>query len=217
MLEVGGRRAGWAGPALLPSYEAERRPIAAATITSAAANMSTLATDLAAREDRLDHVALAAAIQAGKRAEFHSLGLVLGYSYAGSPVVQPALGAQHSVPQDASTYVPTDAPGARLPHLWLGAGQSLYDRLGEGMTVLGPTHQAPEQVAALRRQAAQLSVPLDVVDVPPAYPWADAFLLVRPDQHIAGRSPSPDGLDLPAAVGRAPTQRPRIPTEGSAP
>ena len=36
----------------------------------------------------------AAVIQRAKRAEFHSLGLVLGYTYAGSPVIQPAVPAE---------------------------------------------------------------------------------------------------------------------------
>jgi len=196
---------GWAGPALLASYEAERRPIAVQTIASAETNMGTLSTDLAARADLADDAALAAAIQAGKRAEFHSLGLVLGYSYAGSPVVQPGLAppARSSPePQDAGTYVPTAAPGARLPHTWLAPGESLYDCLGTGMTVLGPLASAHEQVAGLRDHAAALGIPLEVVDAPPGYGWVNDFLLVRPDQHVAGRAASPLDLDLAAAVGR---------------
>jgi len=194
---------GWGGPALLGSYEAERRPIATQTIASAEANMGTLATDLAARADRSDDAALAAAIQAGKRAEFHSLGLVLGYSYAGSPVVQPDMPTETPMPQDASSYVPTDAPGARLPHTWVAPGRSLYDRLGAGITVVGPIDRAPQQIAALERQAAELGVPLEVVATPSAYSWADDFLLVRPDQHIAARATEPSGLDLAAAVGHS--------------
>ena len=72
---------GWAPRELLASYEPERRGVVEQTVASAASNMRALAGDLP-RD--------AAAIQRAKRAEFHSLGLVLGYSYAGSPVIQPA-------------------------------------------------------------------------------------------------------------------------------
>src|ERR1700729_744792 len=74
---------GWAPASLLASYEPERRGVVEQTVASAAANMRSLARDLPADER---------AIQAAKRSEFHSLGLVLGYSYAGSPVVQPGAG-----------------------------------------------------------------------------------------------------------------------------
>ena len=74
---------GWAPPGLLASYEPERRGVIEQTVASAAANMRSLARDLPCDEQ---------AIQAAKRSEFHSLGLVLGYSYAGSPVIQPGTG-----------------------------------------------------------------------------------------------------------------------------
>ena len=75
---------GWAAPGLLGSYEPERRGVVEQTVASAAANLSSLAGDLPRDE---------AAIQRAKRAEFYSLGLVLGYTYAGSPAIQPAPGA----------------------------------------------------------------------------------------------------------------------------
>src|SRR5580704_12685574 len=74
---------GWAPASLLASYEPERRGVIEQTVASAAANMRSLARDLPPDER---------AIQAAKRSEFHSLGLVLGYSYAGSPVIQPGAG-----------------------------------------------------------------------------------------------------------------------------
>ncbi len=72
---------GWGAAELLASYEPERRAVVEQTVASAASNMRALA-DVLPRD--------AAQIQRAKRAEFHSLGLVLGYSYAGSPVIQPA-------------------------------------------------------------------------------------------------------------------------------
>lgn len=80
---------GWAAAGLLASYEAERRGVAEQTVACAAANLRALAGDLPAD---------AAVIQRVKRFEFYSLGLVLGYSYAGSPVIQPGDAGAPAVP-----------------------------------------------------------------------------------------------------------------------
>ncbi len=74
---------GWASAGLLATYEQERRGVVEQTVACAGANMRAMAGDLPAD---------AAVIQEAKRAEFHSLGLVLGYSYAGSAAIQPAAG-----------------------------------------------------------------------------------------------------------------------------
>ena len=128
----------WAPPSLLASYEQERRPVAARTIEEAVRNMSTLGPELA--DPRLTGTAtefakarrtVAAAIHANKDSEFHSLTLTLGYDYRGSPIVaaEGDPGQSPSSPTDHE-YRPTAAPGHRLPHRWLAAGDSLYDHLG---------------------------------------------------------------------------------------
>ncbi len=76
---------GWAPTALLDSYEAERRPVAARTIAEAAANMATLSPELA--NHAASPAAAAAAIKASKDSEFHSLSLTLGYAYEDSPII----------------------------------------------------------------------------------------------------------------------------------
>ena len=190
---------GWGTRELLDSYEVERRPIAQDTIATAETNMGTLSTDLADLATGPAGTRIAAAIQESKRAEFHSLGLVLGYSYAGSPVVQD--GPVHVI-GDSTQFAPSTDPGSRLPHAWIDERTSLYDGLSRGMTVLGPLHRAQHEVAELERRATALEIPLRIVESPSHYPWADEFLLVRPDQHIAGRAESPRGLDLATAVGR---------------
>jgi 2-polyprenyl-6-methoxyphenol hydroxylase-like FAD-dependent oxidoreductase len=178
---------GWAPPALLDSYGDERHGVAAQTVASAAANMRSLAGDLPAE---------AAAIQRAKYPEFHSLGLVLGYSYAGSPVIQPS---ERPDPEaDTTRYTPVAQPGARLPHAWLPDGTSLYDRLGTGFTLLGPVSRA----VALAARARERGIPLALCEPPPGYPWAGEFLLVRPDQHIAWRASDPDDIDLDVVTGR---------------
>jgi hypothetical protein len=125
---------GWAQPQLLASYEAERRGVAEQTLACAESNMGALAGDL---------LADAAAIQRAKASEFYSLGLVLGYSYTGSPLVQPFQAAgPPTAGADTTGYAPTARPGDRLPHAWFPNGASLYDRLGTGFTLVGP--QGPD-------------------------------------------------------------------------
>ena len=82
-------------------------------MASAASNMRALADDLP--QD-------AAQIQRAKRAEFHSLGLVLGYSYAGSPVIQPA--GRRRRAGDVSRYTPAHRAG-RPAAARLAAGRLL--------------------------------------------------------------------------------------------
>ena len=79
-----------------------------------------------------------------KDAEFHSLGLVLGYQYDGSPVVVPD--GTTAQPFDLAGYRPTARPGSRLPHAWLAPGRALYDVLGDGLTALRFAELAERQV-----------------------------------------------------------------------
>ena len=176
---------GWAAPGLLASYEPERRGVVEQTVAAAEANQRYLTGDLPVD---------AAAIQRAKRAEFYSLGLVLGYSYAGSPVIQPSAAPTAS---DSTVFVPAAEPGSRLPHAWLRDGSSLYDQLSTGFTLLGPRRETTE----LARQAQRRGIPLAQREPPPHYPWRDEFLLVRPDQHIAWRASDPSDIDLDVVAG----------------
>ncbi|MEV5888474.1 FAD-dependent monooxygenase [Nonomuraea fuscirosea] len=174
---------GWAPEALLATYERERRPIAADTIETAAANMATLAPELAnpalmGPDEEFERVrpAVAEAVRRTKDREFHSLDLVLGYTYAGSPIVAPGC-------------------GERLPHRWLTPGESLYDRLGPAFSLVGD-RSAPG-ADMLVAEARELGVPLRVVDLP-----GEPLALVRPDQHVAWRAGHPSGA-LRMALGHA--------------
>jgi 2-polyprenyl-6-methoxyphenol hydroxylase-like FAD-dependent oxidoreductase len=179
---------GWAGPALLASYEPERRRVVEETVASAVSNMRSLAGDLSADAE---------VIQRTKRPEFHSLGLVLGYSYAGSPVIQ-AEPDEGREPADVTCYLPSAAPGGRLPHAWLPDGSSLYDHLGSGFALVGPPGPA---AVALAGRAAAMRIPLRIVEPPADFPWRSEYLLVRPDQHIAWRASDPAAIDLDVVTG----------------
>ena len=207
---------GWAPAALLDSYDAERRPVAQQTIDLAATNMRALAIDMTSPELIADgeageraRAAAAVVIADVKRAEFYSLGLVLGYGYGADAARQSPT---------AEEYTPIAAPGNRLPHTRNAAGDSLFDLLGPEFTLLGRP-SADWLLAAEHR-----GIPLVVVD-PTAAGFAavtgEQLVLVRPDQHIAwmGSVDSEPDAALDTAVrgfaGSA-AAAPAAATEGSA-
>ena len=146
--------------------------------------------------------AAAAAIQAAKASEFHSLGLTLGYDYGGSPLVTPDRHPRPAPPRGNGDYTPTAAPGHRLPHRWLAPGDSLYDHLGREFTLAGDW-SAPG-AARLAAAGSALGVPLHRLDLDGADArrrFGAALVLVRPDQHVAWRGDNP--ADPAAILGRA--------------
>jgi hypothetical protein len=177
---------GWAPPALLDSYQAERLPVARATIAEAARNMATLATELSdprlmGSSEDFESVlpSVRAAIHRTKDREFHGLGLVLGYDYADSPITAQGAGS----------------PGQRLPHRWIAAGDSVYDHLGTGFTLIRcDSLTGKDDDGGLIAAAEEFGVPLTVLDLD-GPDWAEHFgavlVLVRPDQHVSWSGPPP--------------------------
>ncbi|MFJ4655935.1 FAD-dependent monooxygenase [Nocardia sp. NPDC088792] len=181
--------AGWGAPALPASYEPERRAVALRTVAETVANMQAVRRIGLAEPD-----AVAAAIQTGMAAEFHSFGLVLGYRYDDSPVI---VADRTAEPEPAPTpgplaYTPSTRPGARLPHRWLADGSSLYDALGPELTLLELTENRAT-TAAFAEAARATGVNLITIDhtrTPLTASGTDpaaSALLIRPDQHIAHR------------------------------
>ncbi|MEV0247420.1 FAD-dependent monooxygenase [Nocardia sp. NPDC050712] len=188
---------GWSPEALLDTYELERRPVAAETIAVAARNMATLGPELSDPRllgtDEEFAAALSAvrdATQRSKSGEFHSLRLVLGTSYADSPIVaEDELDCPRMDPD--ADYLPSAAPGHRLPHVWLRADQSLYDLLGTEFSLVGSMDAAAGR--ALVTAAESLGVPLTVVELHRDLAlrlFQAPLVLVRPDQHVAWRGSS---------------------------
>jgi 2-polyprenyl-6-methoxyphenol hydroxylase-like FAD-dependent oxidoreductase len=198
---------GWGSEGLLSSYEMERRPIAERTIQEAAANMSVLAPELGNPElegpgpvGEQARSTAARVIQAAKDREFHSLGLVLGYQYDTSPVIIDD--STPLVPEDQH-YQPTARPGARLPHLWLPDGSSLYDRLGNGLSLLR-LHDDVD-ITPFIEIANVRNVPLTVVDLRSQVVgerYGASLLLIRPDQHVAWRGASVDRVTAGSIIDR---------------
>jgi 2-polyprenyl-6-methoxyphenol hydroxylase-like FAD-dependent oxidoreductase len=194
---------GWGGADLLDSYELERRPFAERAVAAAEANMAVLTPELGSTKladpgetGRIARQDAAEAVRRAKTSEFYTLGFVLGTGCPDSPIVVADNGPAPR--SDTSDYQRSTAPGMRLPHLWTGPTTSLYDDLGEGLTLV-TTDGAPVppqwREAAVRRHIPWTEVSVDRrrfrghVDV--------RYLLVRPDHLIAWR-----GDALPAQPDR---------------
>ncbi|WP_408630248.1 FAD-dependent monooxygenase [Amycolatopsis mongoliensis] len=166
---------GSAGPALLDTYEAERRPVAALALDQALRRL---------KDPRLhwDQGAEAAAARAAAGV-INAPVVHLGYRYDSAAVLdaRPELPSTEDVVLDGT-------PGSRLPHAWLGTDVSTVDLVGRRLTLLtGPGGEWP--------RTGDFDV--HVVD---DEEWlrntgiADGgAVLVRPDHFIAWRG-RPDGL-----------------------
>ncbi|MCB1389738.1 MAG: FAD-dependent oxidoreductase [Rhodobacteraceae bacterium] len=190
---------GQAAPALLASYESERRPVALRNTAFAIgfADSVGLYTPSPAIEDQ-GPAGEAARARAGAylaqhaAREFTIPGFTLGARYDQSPVI---VGDGTGVPPDQpSFYVPSGKPGGRAPHVWLGDGRSLFDAFGFDWTLLvfgDPDLAAPFVEAARARGLDLRVVPLD--DEPVAADLYEAPLaLIRPDQIVAWRGAEAD-------------------------
>jgi 2-polyprenyl-6-methoxyphenol hydroxylase-like FAD-dependent oxidoreductase len=200
---------GWGGSGLLDSYALERKPIAVRNTTASRALAKSIGDvkvppnleapgadgDAARRE--------VGAFLSTFGEEFASVGVQLGARYDGSPIVI----ADDAPPADSFTqYSPSAVPGGRTPHVWIGDGRgpgdSLFDRLGAGLTLLRLGSKPPSADVFLAA-AKKSGIPLKVFDLP--HPQARELYgrdlaLVRPDQHIAWRG---DGsADADAVLAR---------------
>ncbi len=198
---------GWGGPALLATYEQERRPVHRFVINEAVSNYAVL-TDRFLRENlekdspegaQARH-AVGEEILKTKVREFKSLGVVLGCNYSGSPLTI----ADGTAPPDAhfGNYEPSAHPGCLAPHTWLTDGSSLYDHFGKGFTLL--VTDAGDDADRIAATAKRRDVPLTVVR--PADRrlndlYGARYALIRPDQHVAWRDQHAPA-DIDAMIGR---------------
>lgn len=187
---------GWAGPALLDTYDAERRPVA-------------LATAARASERSAEHQHPGYHVSPGTGRQPGMLAVVLGYRYASSAISGGPADAE-AIPQD---FRPGAEPGSRAPHMWLhraGERVSTLD-LYEKSPVLLTGPEGGEWHRAGQDLASRTGVPLDCyrvgrggeepasagADLVPEQDadWAqthgvaaDGAVLVRPDGFVAWRS-----------------------------
>jgi 2-polyprenyl-6-methoxyphenol hydroxylase-like FAD-dependent oxidoreductase len=196
---------GWGGTMLLPSYEIERRPVHQKVIQEAVANNAMLSQHLvregmeaAGPDGDILRSAIGAEIRQNKLREFKTLGVVLGIPYTDSPLVV----SDGTKPPGwhFSDYQPSASPGCLAPHLWLAAGDSLYDRFGPGFTVLVTGPGAEGDLERLRSAAAECGLALKILapgDDRLRHLYGARLVVIRPDQHVAWRG---DVLDRSASA-----------------
>ena len=192
--KLDGMLAGWGGPGLIPSYDAERRPAGKRAVDMATALYKANERyrpegDLAepGPEGEARRLRAGEALVRNIGREFRTVGMQLGYRYEGSPIVMPD--GTPEVPDDPEVYRPTARPGSRAPHVWLADGRSSLDLFGRGFVLLRLGEDAPD-VSGLEAAAQRKRVPLKVETL--SEPAAqDAYerrlVLVRPDGHVAWR------------------------------
>jgi putative polyketide hydroxylase len=201
--------AGHAGPALLDTYQAERRPRAVL-----AAEQARLRTDFLARYGvRTPDNAKTMEGQVDTGA------VMTRYRYVSQAVVPDRSGGDRVDRLAGQT-------GTRLPHVWLDAGGrqvSILDLCGPGFTLLVSAN-APRWRSAAEAVRAGTGLDIAMQEIghagdlaDPGGNWLDqaalpvgGAVLVRPDQHVAARSDEglhPDTLSsiLDALLGHLPT------------
>ncbi|MEO6270773.1 MAG: FAD-dependent monooxygenase, partial [Lautropia sp.] len=192
---------GGAPPALLDSYETERRPLAERNTAYArhfADSVGNFKATVLLEEDSpagtAERAAAGAYLDAHARLEFNIPGVTFGGRYDGSPLI--VKDGSSPPPDSANAYIPTACPGGRPPHAWLADGRSLYDTFHFEWTLLA-LGEAPPDPAAFRDGARNMALDLTIVHHPSPQLLAlyeSPLVLIRPDQVVAWR-----GADAAAA------------------
>lgn len=199
---------GWGGPALLESYEAERRPIASRNTRFARKLGDSLGLiELTpAHEEHTEHGAalrkvLGARLLKHAVDEFNTPGIQFGVWYGDSPIIV----GDGTMPacDDPHRYVPDAVPGARAPHQWLSEHRCLFDEFGPEFTLLQT--DISKDATPFIETARRLGMPLRHVtnaEEKVRGLYARAFTLIRPDHHVAwrGDNPPPDVLSVLRAI-----------------
>lgn len=205
---------GQAHDSLLDSYEAERRPVAAANIQwalmtfqnhqltdagiglvrgNAELSQANFRRYFADNQEGRTRRARLAQIMEVQRMEWQAHDIELGYHYDIGAVMPDGTPTPD---RDAlgQTYVPTTRPGHRLPHAWLerdGKRISTLDLVKPGAYVLLTGRKDSEWAAAASAVARASGVPIEVVEISDASPVQDTD---RNWRHL--RAVSADGAIL---------------------
>ncbi|MGB3072514.1 MAG: FAD-dependent monooxygenase [Ottowia sp.] len=181
---------GWAAPALLDSYTAERRPVAEFNAGEAVLNFRSHN----ARDEQGKAVHY-------RPEHFIHPGLSLGFRY-NAGALWPEPGQDPQARWVAGTYEPDAIPGARAPHAWLQRGGeriSTSHLFGGRFAVLA----APgcEAAAAVTSEGLRRGIPVEAFSIggsaelqPADGRWealygvgGDGLVIVRPDGHVGAR------------------------------
>ena len=171
---------GWGGPALLASYEIERRPVAVRNVELATQTYNAIAAIPGWRDGMTGWKVDSAWLSIPEH-------MKLDYCYEASPIC-----VQDGAPErEANTarFVPSTRPGTRAPHAWLDDGRSTLDLFGDGFVLLRLGTNSPDAtpvVAAARARDVPLRE-IALADPDVAVLYETRLVLVRPDGHVAWR------------------------------
>jgi 2-polyprenyl-6-methoxyphenol hydroxylase-like FAD-dependent oxidoreductase len=196
---------GRAGEALLDTYEVERRPVAVSNSEWSVGNNARMTELFAAiRDGNEDRIRFWLDDMAN---HYHFAGRSLGFSYPCGAVIADASTAE---PLNSRIYQPTDRPGARYPHLWMDHAwrNSTLDWFERRFVlVTGPMGDPWRDAAA--KTAESIGIDVDLRMLPESgeaqgiHTGLRGAALVRPDGHVAWRSPWLPGdpaAELPEAL-----------------
>ncbi len=174
---------GWGGPRLLPSYETERKPVAARNIELSTQTYRALRsipptpqvrTEAAWRTTNLSTYSIPDHVRSCP-------------TLVGSPVIvddgSPLLDRAPAKP------IASTRPGARAPHAWIEKERSTLDLFGDGF-VLMRLGANPPDAGSLLAAAEARGVPMREVaisDDAAVETYEQPLVLVRPDYHVAWR------------------------------
>jgi len=206
--KVGAVVSGWAGPALLDTYDVERRAVAETNVAYSAKRGSGMIKMIeAVRRGELDAVraGIAARPSGGRQ------GMDLGFRYEAGAVASDGT-TPPTVADPMADYVQNGCPGGRAPHLWVqrdGERVSILDTFGSGFVLLAGPDGAVWRAAA-DEAAGPRRIPIEVLTVGEAGDLQapdgrfealygvepDGAVLVRPDGFVGWRAPR--AVDKPA-------------------
>ena len=181
---------GHASPALLDTYQDERRPadernaqrslenalnhfeVAAALGVDPGntpeQNMASLRRMWSGRPEDAAHRSAALRAMRAQSMEFSELNVEYGYCYSSAAVVPDGSAAPTSA-DDIRVYQPGTRPGAPLPHAWIddedGVRRPVKDLVGPGRFLLIAGEDGGPWCQAARELAAQTGLPLDAVRI----------------------------------------------------
>jgi 2,4-dichlorophenol 6-monooxygenase len=182
--------AGDASPALLDTYEAERRPVderncqrslenavnhfaiadalGVAPANTAEQNMALLRRMWSGRPEDVEQRSSVLRAMRAQSMEFSELNVEYGYTYESAAVVGDDSPAPVSI-DDVRVYRPSTRPGAPLPHVWLddedGNRRAIKNLVAPGRFLLIAGEDGEPWCTAAMDLAADTNVPLDAVRI----------------------------------------------------
>jgi 2-polyprenyl-6-methoxyphenol hydroxylase-like FAD-dependent oxidoreductase len=174
---------GWAGPGLLDSYDAERRPVFASTARDFIENFIEADRLFLEQHDPARDRAEFETAWAARAAGTHAV-TAFDPNYRGSPIV---VGGPDGQPSAIGGHTSEARPGHHLPPCGLSDGRNVYGALGGGFTLIA-LDATEVELATFAEAARTARIPLVVIRDDRRDDrggWQARLILVRPDQFVA--------------------------------